>query len=198
MLKILAWIVSNDYRFLNGAINILERQHNGVELVGVTAGEDIAKFGGVDYDLLLVIGAKQIGMSRITKAARQLKLPEEKLLGDWIVTIPGFTLNKYRQLQRSRLSIFSMDCFGGLLSHTLALPFRSPFANLRMERPDFLTFLGNPRAYLEKNWSLRKNFFIRLLSITIRFTNSTIFRLEWCTTKTLRNLSKNGTSARKN
>lgn len=41
MLKVLIWVVSNDYRFLNGAISILERQHNGLELVGVTAGTPI-------------------------------------------------------------------------------------------------------------------------------------------------------------
>ena len=41
MLKVLVWVVSNDSRFFNAAINILERQHNGVELVGVTAGVPI-------------------------------------------------------------------------------------------------------------------------------------------------------------
>ena len=41
MLKVLIWVVSNDGRFFNGAMNILERQHNGLELVGVTAGSPI-------------------------------------------------------------------------------------------------------------------------------------------------------------
>ncbi len=41
MLKILAWVVSNDGRFFQGAINILERQHNGIEVVGVTASVPI-------------------------------------------------------------------------------------------------------------------------------------------------------------
>ncbi len=41
MLKALIWVVSNDGRFFNGAINILERQHNGLELVGVTANAPI-------------------------------------------------------------------------------------------------------------------------------------------------------------
>ena len=41
MLKVLTWIVSDDGRFFQGAMNILERQHNGVELVGVTAGAPI-------------------------------------------------------------------------------------------------------------------------------------------------------------
>jgi len=37
MLKVMLWVVSNDGRFFNGALSILERQHNGIELVGVTA-----------------------------------------------------------------------------------------------------------------------------------------------------------------
>lgn len=41
MLKILLWVVSNDGRFFNCALNILERQHNGIELVGVTASNPI-------------------------------------------------------------------------------------------------------------------------------------------------------------
>lgn len=41
MLKILLWVVSNDGRFFNGAINILERQHNGIDLVGITANAPI-------------------------------------------------------------------------------------------------------------------------------------------------------------
>lgn len=165
MLKVLLWVVSNDGRFFQGAMNILERQHNGLELVGVTAGAPIqlAKDGkivsfvslsevdgGGGYDLLLVVGAKEIGMSKITKAARQLRLPEEKLLGDWIVCIPSFTLKKYRQLQRSRLSIFSVNCFGGMISNLLGLPFRSPFVNLYLDNEDFIKFLRAPRIYLEE------------------------------------------------
>ena len=41
MLKILIWVVSPDDSFFQGAINILDRQHNGLELVGVTANEPI-------------------------------------------------------------------------------------------------------------------------------------------------------------
>lgn len=166
MLKVLAWVVSNDGRFFNGAINILERQHNGIEIIGVTANAPIqltkdgrkvtfiplaeVDQGGGYYDVLLVVGAKEIGMSRITQAARQLHLPEEKLLGDWIVCIPGFTLDKYRRLQRSRLSIFSRQCFGGCISKMLGLPFRSPFVNLFLSDDDFLKFLRAPHIYLEE------------------------------------------------
>ena len=39
--RIVVWVVSNDNRFIGGALNILERQFNGVELVGVTANVKI-------------------------------------------------------------------------------------------------------------------------------------------------------------
>lgn len=101
----------------------MEQQHDDIELIGEAAGEDITKFDRKkNYDILLVVGAKQIGMSAVAKNAVQFNLPVEKLLGDWIVCIPGFMLDKYRQLQHSRPSIFSRNCFGGILSHTLGLP----------------------------------------------------------------------------
>ena len=41
MLKILLWVVSNDVRFFQNAANILEQQHNGLEVVGVTAATPV-------------------------------------------------------------------------------------------------------------------------------------------------------------
>ena len=90
-------------------------------------------------------------MSEVTKFAKSIGLDTEKLLGDWIVCIPGFTLQKYRQLQRSKLSIFAVNCFGGLISNTLGLPFRSPFVNMFLSTEDYLKFLRSPRVYLEEN-----------------------------------------------
>ena len=165
MLKVLAWVVSNDSRFLNGALNILERQYNGLEVVGITANNPIqlARNGKIvptvscteidekDYDVLLVFGAQHIGMSKVIKEAFRLNFPKEKLLCDWIVCIPGFTINKYRHLQRSQLSIFAMHCFGGLMSHLLGLPFCSPFVNMFLNEQDYLRFLRKPRTYMGRD-----------------------------------------------
>ena len=155
MLKIFLWVVSKDTRFLKDAIKILERQHNGIEIVGKAIGSEISE-SEKNFDVILVVGAKKIGMNKIAQAARQLNLPEEKLLGDWIVCIPGFTLEKYRHLQKSRLSIFTMNCFGGVLFHTLGLPFNAPFVNMFFDEQDYLRFLREPRAYLEKNLILKE------------------------------------------
>ena len=84
------------------------------------------------------------------KHARNLNFDVDKILFDWIVCIPGFTLEKYRKLQRSCLSIFAKNCFGGNISHTFGLLFRSPFVNLYLEQPEFIRFLRAPRVYMEE------------------------------------------------
>lgn len=95
-------------------------------------------------------------MSDVTKFAKSVNLDADKLLGDWIVCIPGFTLQKYRQLQRSRLSIFSINCFGGQLHHTFGLQFRSPFINLFAGAESYLKLLRYPRIYMEETPILKK------------------------------------------
>lgn len=179
MLKILLWIVSNDGRFFQDAMITLESQHNEINVVGLTVNNEIGFVMNdkdvpfipqdeVDWekiDVLLVIGARQFGMSQITQAARQLKLPEEKLLGDWIICIPGFTLEKYRKLQRSRLSIFSKDCFGGIVSHMLGLPFRSPLVNMFFDEQEYIRFLRAPHVYMEERLIFKETKFEPTLKI---------------------------------
>ena len=148
MLKVLDWYFSNDMTFQNDALKILSRQHDGVEIIGGAAGEDIIKFARNDFDIILVVGARKIGMNKVIQAAQNLNLPEEKLLGDWVVRTPGFTLEKYRRLQSSNPSILSVNCMGGILSNTLGLPFRSPFINFYLSGADFIKFLSKPHEYL--------------------------------------------------
>ena len=161
--RIVIWFVSNDGRFIGNAVNILMRQFNGVDIIGVTAAQkisvnnlpfiplqELAQNGG-GYDVLLVAGARQMGIAEVVKLAKSIKLDADKLLGDWIVCIPGFTLEKYRKLQRSKLSIFSFDCLGGIINHDLGLKTFSPFFNLQVEHyEEFLKFLKHPRVYIEE------------------------------------------------
>ena len=104
-------------------------------------------------------------MSEVVKFAKSINLDVDKLLGDWIVCIPGFTLQKYRQLQKSRLSIFAIDCFGGVISNTMGLPFYSPFVNLCMLPKDYIRFLHSPRVYMEENLVFEKTDFEKHLQI---------------------------------
>ncbi len=40
--RIVIWFVSNDGRFIGNAVNILTRQFNGVDIIGVTANQKIS------------------------------------------------------------------------------------------------------------------------------------------------------------
>lgn len=60
---------------------------------------------------------------------------------------------KWNQTYRARLtnqevSILSMNCTGGILSHDLGLPFRSPTVNLYFRAEDFIKFCENLEYYL--------------------------------------------------
>lgn len=153
MIKVLIWQVSNDISFKDTALEVLAQQHGGVKIVG--EGVDKVETIG-DYDLILCVGVKVISMDKAVRYAANLKLDTGKLLGDWIACIPGFKLEKYRELQQSRLSIFSMSCFGGLLSNTLGLPFLSPFVNLALTAGDFLKFLNAPNHYMKEELRFNK------------------------------------------
>ena len=169
--RIIIWFVSNDGRFIGNAVNILTRQFNGVDIIGITATQKISvnnlpfmplneiSLNGGGYDIILVAGAKNIGIAEVVKFAKQIKLDTDKLLGDWIVCIPGFTLEKYRKLQRSQISIFVRDCFGGLISHTLGLPFFTPFVNMFINPNEYLRFLNSPRVYMEEKLVFQKTAF---------------------------------------
>ena len=165
MIKVLIWKVSNDENSLDGALKILERQHNGIELVGVTAntatslvyeGKNVTFVpldkltGGKEYDVILVIGAARWKILKVIEYAAQFNLPEEKLLGDWIVCLPGFTLEKYRSLQSSCISVIAMNCFGGILLSTFGLPFRTPTINMYFSEHDYIRLLRSLRTYMEK------------------------------------------------
>ena len=77
--------------------------------------------------------------------------PSCKVLLDRIVCMPGFTVEKYERLKESRLSILSQQCYGGILSHMLDLPFLSPTVNLFMlPFHSWINFLEHPQVYLSE------------------------------------------------
>ena len=95
-------------------------------------------------------------MSKITENAHKLNLPEEKLLGDWIVTFPGFNLEKYRKLQQSRLSVFAQNCFGNMFLKLMGLPFLSPLGQSGFSTENFIRFLCAPRDYMKETPTFRE------------------------------------------
>lgn len=103
----------------------------------------------LDYDIILGGGFK-VQMAAAMKEAAEWGLDPNKIVLDRTVCVPGFTLERYQLLRQSRLSIFSLICWGGLVSNLMGMQFFSPTVNMYFEPPDFMKFLRNPHHYLEQ------------------------------------------------
>lgn len=146
--------------YLNPALNILARLYGGVAILGLIAPQGIT-FNGVkniskedlkniDYDLILVFGTNP-SLVPILKEAETLGIDENKVVLDRTVCIPLFTLEKYNKLRRSKLSILSMNCWGGLIYNKMGLEFLSPTINMRTGNEEqFMNFLENPFENMNK------------------------------------------------
>ena len=147
---------------LNPAVKILERLYGKVNALGVipykgvgfNEVKNISKedLKNLDYDLILVTGADnsvlitntQSNFVKILKEAQSLEIDTDKIILDRVICVPFFTLEKYKKLRHSQLSILSMNCFAGLLYHRFGLPFLSPMINMFTSDEDFIKFLKAP------------------------------------------------------
>lgn len=172
--------------YLKPALNILARLYGGVNVLGLIAPQGIT-FNGVkniskedlkniDYDLILVTG-QNTSLVPILKDAETLGIDENKIVLDRTVCIPLFTLEKYTKLRRSKLSILSMNCFGGFTYHRFGLKFNSPTINMFTLEEDFLKFLQDPIDIVKKQLIYQRDGFEKNLHI-----NYPIFKIggvEW-------------------
>lgn len=166
-MNIVIWIQGVDQNgggleLLNPAVNILARLYDNIDLIGVITPPGITldkirninkkDLKNLDYDLILVTGADtpvlvtnaQSNFVKILKEAKDLGLDENKIVLDRTICVPNFTLEKYKKLRHSQLSILSMNCFGGFCYHRFGLPFLSPTINMKTPDTDFIKFLKNP------------------------------------------------------
>lgn len=162
-IKIVLLIVSDKVNYFNPSLKILSNLYGKIMIIGATGQKKLnvvydqneleyispSEINGI-CDYILVVGAKDYGVKVIRDYCQTVSIDTNKLIYDWIACIPGFTLEKYKLLVESQLSIFSKHCFGGIVSHLLGLNFRSPFVNLFLSDEDFIRFLKFPRDYIDK------------------------------------------------
>ena len=130
---------SDNTRLISPALNILNELYGDINILGTVPPPNLKLPGMVtlekqdlkslDFDLVLVSGYDVL-LKPVIEEAEILGLDVDKFILDRTVCTPNFTLEKYRELQKSRLSIFSMNCSGGLLYHRFGLPFLSPKVNM--------------------------------------------------------------------
>ena len=108
-----------------------------------------SELASIDYDLIVVIG-QDASLVPILKEADELKINPDKVILDRTVCVPGFTIERYKKLHNSKLSIFARTCWGGLVYHAFGLPFLSPTINMFISDNDYFKFISNLKHYMDR------------------------------------------------
>ncbi|MBQ9497264.1 MAG: DUF1919 domain-containing protein [Selenomonadaceae bacterium] len=146
---------------LGAAFAALDKPKGSVNIVGVVESVpmpidnklntiDKHELANVDHDLVLVTG-HDVDINPILAEAAALGLDADKFVLDRTVLIPGFTLEKYKELRHSDLSILSMGWWAGIAYHKLGLPELSPTIGMYTNEESFINFLPEARWHLKKD-----------------------------------------------
>jgi uncharacterized protein (DUF1919 family) len=172
-MKIVIWLQNANpgrggVELLNPAAQILQKLYGNLNTIGFISESDLSVIGvkrlakedlkNIDFDLILVTGSDipmivtntQSNFVKILKEAKSLGIDEDKIVLDRVICVPNFTLEKYKKLRHSKLSILSTSCFGGFCYHRFGLPFLSPTINMFTSDKEFLKFLQNPMENVHK------------------------------------------------
>ena len=146
---------------LKPAFAALDKPKGSVNLIGIVESvsmpinkipnvidkKDLAK---VDCDLILVTG-HDVDLAPILTEAKKLGVDTDKFVLDRTVLMPGFTLEKYKELKRANLSILSMGWWAGIAYHKLGLPELSPTVGMYTSEEHFMNFLPEARWHIKKD-----------------------------------------------
>lgn len=158
--KAVIWGIGKIY---NRMVNVLDyfKLKEQLEILALTADElpvyhEIDGYGliqkeklqDLEYDLLIVMNERNFD-EIVEEAVHICNVPREKIVPYWVFEIPGLDLGRYMELRKSRISIISNNCWGGLVYRTLGLEVLSPFKNLFLEDADYIKLLKNLRHYME-------------------------------------------------
>ncbi|WP_051688611.1 DUF1919 domain-containing protein [Butyrivibrio sp. AE2032] len=158
MIRAIVWGLGKEY---NRYFNLLQYHEmtGNLHVVGVTANSnEYAVCGdyqfvppnsinGNKYDVIIVTSAKNY--KGIVENGKKLGISDELFIPVQVLEIPKIDLNKYLRLKRSRLSIISQNCWGGLAYHYLGLQFTSPFINMSVSEDDMLKLMTNLKQYMD-------------------------------------------------
>lgn len=159
-MKILVWAQSPSFQNLNRAINVLAQSHGELELIG-TVGRGNVGFNGkpvpsiekkdlssINFDLIVANDPKTLD------EARALGLDLDRIVLDRTILSPNFSLENYRWLRRSQLSILSLNDASSLID-----PIGLPTINVSASDRDFLNFLREPNRLLDGELRSKLNVF---------------------------------------
>lgn len=102
----------------------------------------------LEYDMLIVMNEKNF-KEIVQEAVMVYHIPREKIISYKILQIPLLDLDQYMKLKKSKISIISNNCWGGIVYSTLGMEVLSPFKNLFVLDNDYIKLLCNLKHYME-------------------------------------------------
>lgn len=164
--KLILWGVGAQYNALINSLKNWEEQ-NQIEVKAVTAKEimDVKRVDGwqvvrreelkdIDYDYLIICNDAQV--NEIIAEALSFGLEREKMIPSRVLKVPYFEWKSYDRIRKSRLSIVSANCWGGILCHTLGMECLSPFKNLWISAADIIKMMPDFQGYMSEKLSFAR------------------------------------------
>ena len=160
--RVLIWGLGGTY---NCCVNLLKfySLNKQFEIIGVTARDIPNGYKYVDgWPLLLKEQIKSSDFDFVLVMSREhyfeimqniiqlYSIEKERIISYRILSLPNLDFNNYIKIKNSRITIFSNNCWGGMLYHSLGLECISPFKNLSIAESDYMKFLKSPKYYMEK------------------------------------------------
>lgn len=161
MKRVVIWGIGNDYEKIVNQIKYEELKGN-IQVEALVSRRDLnwcdhrdgylliskEELCGKEYDFLIIASSKFY--SDIKKEAIELNIPEHKIIDGSIFNMPLFDFKRYMSLLDDPVTIWSDDCWGGYVYHSLKLPFTSPCINIWWPRDSYMKFIQNPIYYIEQ------------------------------------------------
>ena len=159
MYQCILWGDGRDYDQYINAVRYQELSGN-IQVIGITSKATIyrridgyafihkSQLGDYDFDLLIIMSVSHL--EEIQLEAAEMGISEERILSCEVFSLPNLDLEKYLEIKKRKLTIFSNICWGGIVYSRLKLKFRSPLINLYILDWDYIKLLENPKKYMEQ------------------------------------------------
>lgn len=158
MNTVIIWGLGHDYSQYINCIKLQEVMGE-IQIAGVTDSKELYPcldgYPFVPAAEILKRGDYIIITSRacfkeIFQRAKELGFHDDHIIPAKVFALPGFRFSQYIGLVKSHVSIIANNCWGGAISHSLGLPFRSPFVNMYENDDEYIRLLNDLKWYLNQ------------------------------------------------
>lgn len=102
----------------------------------------------VEFDYVVITAAE--AYEEIRAEAMAMGVPGNRIIPGRVFKLPNFDFKRYVSLLENPVTIFSDNCWGGIVYNMLGLPFTSPFINTFCPPESYYKFIQDPFYYLEQ------------------------------------------------